>query len=237
MTVTEITSRLQSAADLPRLSDLAYWRLREEILSGAFSSNEPIRQEKIAVRLEISRLPVREALSRLEAEGLVVLRPRRGYVLAPHDPDEIEEIFDIRMILERRAGTLAARSRTRRDVDEVARLLVEMDGMTIGSAADAATFAIRNSRFHDRLFAASGRKRLCGMLLTLRSSVERYARLGAVMLGHLNHVHKDHRRIFEAFQRGDQERLGDLCSEHVRKAGERLIAMLKAELEKRPTEE
>ena len=175
---------------------------------------------------------MREALSRLEAEGLVVLRPRRGYVLAPHDPDEIDEIFDIRMILERRAGTLAARARTRKDVDEVERLLAEMDGMTIGSAGDAATFAVRNSRFHDRLFATSGRKRLCGMLLTLRGNVERYARLGAVMLGHLDHVHKDHRRIFEAFRRGDPERLGELCADHVQKAGERLIAMLKAERQK-----
>src|SRR5262245_12271477 len=196
--LSEVTSRLQSDADLPRLSDLAYWRLREEILRGAFSTNEPIRQEKIAARLEISRLPVREALSRLEAEGLVVLRPRRGYVLAPHDPDEIQEIFDIRMILERRAGTLAAQARTRKDIDEVGLLLADMDGMTIGSADDAATFAVRNSRFHDRLFATSGRRRLCGMLLTLRTNVERYARLGAVMLGHLNHVHKDHRRIFES---------------------------------------
>jgi DNA-binding GntR family transcriptional regulator len=237
MTLTEVTSRLQSAADLPRLSDLAYWRLREEILRGGFSTNEPIRQEKIAARLEISRLPVREALSRLEAEGLVTLRPRRGYVLTPHDPAEIEEIFDIRMILERRAGALAARARTRKDVEDVERLLSEMDGMTIGSADDAATFAVRNSRFHDRLFASSGRKRLCGMLLTLRGNVERYARLGAAMLGHLNHVHKDHRRIFAAFQRGDETRLADLCADHVQKAGERLIAMLKAELAKKSTED
>jgi DNA-binding GntR family transcriptional regulator len=218
---------LHTAADLPRLSDLAYWRLRDDILRGAFSANEPIRQEKIAAQLEISRLPVREALARLEAEGLVVQRPRRGYVLAPHDPGEIEEIFDIRMTLERRAGHLAALARTRDDIEEVGRLLDDMDGMTIASPGDASTFAVRNSRFHERLFATSGRRRLCGMLLTLRNNVERYARLGAVMVGHLDHVHKEHRRIFEAFRRGDPERLGEVCAEHVRKAGERLIAALK----------
>ena len=169
----------QKASELPRLADLAYWRLREEILNNTFSANEPIRQEKVAAQLEISRIPVREALMRLEAEGLVVSRPRRGYVPAPYDLAEIEEIFDIRAVLERRAGQLSADVRTRRDIEEVETLLRAMDAMTIASPADAAKFAACNSRFHDRLFAPSGRQRLIAMLLTLRGNVERYARLGA----------------------------------------------------------
>jgi DNA-binding GntR family transcriptional regulator len=219
----------QKASELPRLADLAYWRLREEILNNTFSANEPIRQEKVAAQLEISRIPVREALMRLEAEGLVVSRPRRGYVPAPFDLAEIEEIFDIRAVLERRAGQLAAEVRTRRDIDEVETLLRAMDEMTIALPADAAKFAACNSRFHDRLFAPSGRQRLIGMLLTLRGNVERYARLGAMMLGHLDHVRKEHHRIFTAFRRGDPDRLGEACADHVQRTGQRLLKMLKDE--------
>jgi DNA-binding GntR family transcriptional regulator len=217
----------QKASDLPRLADIAYWRLREEILSNTFAANEPIRQEKIAAQLEISRIPVREALMKLEAEGLVVSRPRRGYIPAPHDLAEIEEIFDIRAVLERRAGQLSADVRTRRDIEEVETLLRAMDEMTIALPADAAKFAVCNSQFHDRLFAPSGRQRLIGMLLTLRGNVERYARLGAMMLGHLDHVRKEHHRIFSAFRRGDPERLGEACADHVQRTGQRLIKMLK----------
>src|SRR5688500_15689005 len=94
------------AASLP---DLAYDHLRDAILTGEFKDGADLPQEEIAARLGVSRLPVREALRRLDAEGLVVLRPRRGYVVASLDPEEIEDVLDLQAHLESLAGHAATR--------------------------------------------------------------------------------------------------------------------------------
>src|SRR5690242_20975649 len=82
------------------LPDFAYEHLRQAILSRRLPSGAPLRQERIAEQLGVSRLPVREALRRLHVEGLVDLQPRRGYFVASFNRDEIEELFDIRGTLE-----------------------------------------------------------------------------------------------------------------------------------------
>ena len=84
--------------------NLAYEHLREAIFAGTLAAGSPLRQEEIAARLGVSRLPVREALRRLESEGLVVLRPRRGYVVASLDREEIKDVLDLQATLEALAG-------------------------------------------------------------------------------------------------------------------------------------
>lgn len=114
------TTRLSPvpAAQLPSLA-IAYQQVRDAILSGAYAAGQPLGQVEIAGRIDHRRVPLREALQRLEAEGLVMLRPRRGYVVTSLDPEEIRDIFDIRMILEERAGYLATLKATPEDVAEV----------------------------------------------------------------------------------------------------------------------
>ncbi len=219
----------KTADELPSLPLFAYSKLREDILGGVIPAGTLLRQEKLAEGLGISRLPLREALTRLESEGLVVFRARRGYAVATLDPDEVAEIFDIRMIIEERAGFYAAQRRTRDDIRNVEAALSEMEQLEISSAEDARRFAIANRVFHEGLFSSSGRRHLCGMLINLRDKVEPFVRLGALMTGHLEHVRNDHRAIFMAFSRGDAPRTGTLCREHVRRAGERLVSNLRHE--------
>src|SRR3546814_6140354 len=95
----------------PSLPDLAYRVLREAILGSTVRPGQPLRQEDIAQQLGISRLPVREALRRLEVEGLVVLRPCRGYVVDSVGRGEFEDVFDLRAMLEEKAGLLATKAR------------------------------------------------------------------------------------------------------------------------------
>src|SRR5204863_3505283 len=75
----------------PSLPELAYEHLRDSILDGTLEAGAPLRQEEIAARLGFSRLPIREALRRLDSEGLALLRPRRGYVVASLNRDEIDD--------------------------------------------------------------------------------------------------------------------------------------------------
>src|SRR5690349_5369654 len=92
-------------------------QLRAMIFSGELQAGQPLRQEEIARRLGVSRLPVREALNRLATEGLVELKPRRGFFVTSLNADEIEDIFDMRALLEERAGQLATQNRTLADAD------------------------------------------------------------------------------------------------------------------------
>ena len=199
-------------AHLPSLSEIAYRQVRDAILSGTFVAGQPLGQVEIATQIGTSRVPLREALQRLEAEGLVVLRPRRGYIVTSLDPDEIRDIFDIRMLLEERAGYLATLNATPDDVGEVERLLHAMDGMSVTNAEETALFAERNRAFHDRLYASSGRTQLRRLMVVLRSNVERYIRIGARIAGNLGHtlfvviefLQRNHRQINIVFLETEQ---------------------------------
>src|SRR3954465_1245687 len=111
----------------PSLPELAYGHLREAILDGGLEAGAPLRQEEIAARLGFSRLPIREALRRLEAEGLAVLRPRRGYVVASLNRDEIDDVLDLQAALEARAGYAATLRRTDAVTKELEACLKQLD--------------------------------------------------------------------------------------------------------------
>jgi DNA-binding GntR family transcriptional regulator len=219
----------KTASELPSLPDIAYEALRERILSGALAADEPLRQEKLATDLSVSRVPVRAALARLEAEGLVVLRPRRGYVVASLNAQDIDEVTDLRALLEDRATYLATLKRTTKDVREVEAIFRRMYGMRIASDKDLIVYATLNYNFHQRIFAATGHKRLCGILTPLQDSAERLTRLGAHAI-ELDRAHEEHRLIFEAFKGGNAVEAGRLAADHARKIGDRLIELLRDQL-------
>jgi DNA-binding GntR family transcriptional regulator len=213
----------------PSLAELAYQQVKEAILRGDLAAGQPLGQEELAARIGTSRVPLREALQRLEAEGLVVLRPRRGYIVTSLDPDEIRDIFDIRMMLEERAGYLSTLKATSEDIAAVEELLFAMENMKMRNAADAMLFVERNRAFHTRLYAPSDRAQLCRLMLVLRANVERYIRIGAQIAGNLKRVAFEHHQIFNAFKRRDAQTVGRLCREHCAATGERLIERLARE--------
>lgn len=203
-------------------------RLRDAIISGELPAGSLLRQEKISQLFQAGRPPVREALTLLEAEGLVVSRPRRGFAVAPLDPNDVDEIFDIRMLLEERAAYFAAQRRSLQDVFEMERLIIAMEGTKISNSQDAAAFSLVNRDFHQLIHRASGRPQTASLLLALRNKLERYIRLGGLISGDPEQVNRDHRMIFEAFRDGEADRMAVLCREHIRSAGKRLVAVIKS---------
>lgn len=218
---------ITDAAGFPSLPDYVASRLRDAILSGDIPAEALLRQEDVGQRFGVSRPPVREALKRLEAEGLVVSRPRRGYVVAPLDPTDVEEIFEIRMLLEERAAYIAAQRRTEADIQAAEAVLVAMEDLPAGTAEGAVAFVQHNRRFHDCIHRASGRRQLAEVMVTLRNKVERYIRVGSMIANSRAQVNREHRAIFEAFRDGDAERLALLSRLHVHDAGARLVRGLR----------
>jgi DNA-binding GntR family transcriptional regulator len=204
------------------LTEHAYRHLRQAILSGKLQAGAPLRQEKLSNELGISRLPLREALRQLDSEGLVVLRPRRGYYVALLDTKEIEELFDIRAMMEARAGYLAAVNRTEKDIAEVGEILERLDAAAFREPLDAAEFYRLNRLFHHRFFASSQRAHLCRLLSSVHDSLDPYIRMGEGIQS-LEESQDDHRNLFEALKAGDGDLVARLCREHCEASCRRLI--------------
>jgi DNA-binding GntR family transcriptional regulator len=223
MTARDRIAALQSGASLP---ELAYEALREAIISRRFDFGEPLRQEDLADAFGVSRLPVREALRRLEAEGLVVMRPRRGYFVASFSSEEIEEVFDMRALLEARAAYLATARRGAADVEELEERLRIMEVEAARDPLDPAAFAAANSEFHERLFTTSGRVLHCRMLRVLRTSGDRYTRMSVGLAREIAESGREHRAIFAAFRDGDAAAAAERSREHCENTCRRLLANL-----------
>lgn len=208
------TASLTAALNPPSLPELAYEHLRDSILKGSLEAGAPLRQEEIAARLGISRLPIREALRRLESEGLAMLRPRRGYVVASLNREEIDDVLDLQATLEARAGHAATMRRNEGVASELEACLAQLDKITSRNPVDIDAFAELNLKFHDTLFESSGRSFLCRTLRTLRANTERYARVAAGVLVDLRQSQAEHRAILEAYRAGDAATVAELCWEH-----------------------
>ena len=208
------------------LPDVAYEYLRREILDGSLTGGAPLRQHEIAAQLGVSPLPVREALRRMEVEGWVVLRPRRGYVVASLSQGEVEEVFELQGMLEQRAAFYATQRRTESDVHALEVRLAAIDQLLAKEPLDLEAFGRANAAFHEQLFEASGRSYYCRILRTLSNTAERYARMGASMLQDLHESQGEHHAILEAFRGGDASEVSRLCLVHRENTRERLLSSL-----------
>lgn len=204
------------------LAEHAYHYLRQEIVTGRLIAGSPLRQEKLSGELGISRLPLREALQRLDVEGLVMLRPRRGYFVAALNTDEIEELFDIRATLEASAGYFAALNRTDQDIADISQLLTILDAITTSQPLDVPAFYKANRQFHQRFFACSRRRHLCRMLASAHDGLDPYIRM-STNISSVEASQDEHRKLFAALIASDGEKVAQLCRAHCEASCARLI--------------
>ena len=211
----------------PSLPDLTYRHIRNAIISQQLRPGEWVRQEELANFLGVSRLPVREALSRLDAEGLVVLKPRQGYYVMSLDAEEITEVFAIRGMIEGRTGYLATIRRTQVDIDYLEGLYQRIESLIMAGHADFTEFARYNFMFHDRLHELSRMKHARRILHSLNDIAERYVRMGASLSMTVQQAQDDHREILDSFRDGDAERTEAMCRRHCEQTGQRLLEYLR----------
>lgn len=154
-----------------------YEALRDDIVRGAVP-DAPLRLLDLAERLGVSTMPVRAALRRLEAEGLVRHSPRRGTMPAPLDINDLEEIQAIRSGLEGYAARLAAETVTPRDLKDMRNLLGRMRLAREQGKMD--TYLGLERAFYMTAYRASGRVRLIQLVETFHRAAERYIRVASV---------------------------------------------------------
>ena len=176
--------------------DLVITSIRSAILTGALPPGTRLRQEDLAERFGTSRIPVREALRALEYEGLVTSEPHRGFTVTELDADGVEEVYDLRIVLESHAVRIALPLLTEGDLAELERLY---EAMASAEAPDEQLAA--RERFYTRLFSVSGRPRLVGLIIRLRQEIARSLRWPT-----LQHSPAHHEEFFKAVREGDADR-------------------------------
>lgn len=208
------------------VSEMLYSRLREGIIAGTYPPGLVLRQDDLSRRLGASRVPLREAMTRLEVEGLIVLRPRRGYAVLSLEPSEIREIFELRAVVEEHLAGIAAETRTANDLAAVSQSLLRMEQITARSPSRSDKWLDANSEFHTRLLACAHRQRAGRFATMLRDQVEPYIRIEINLTKDVKQAEAEHRLMFEALEAGSTRRLKQLCRQHCENTASRLIKAL-----------
>jgi DNA-binding GntR family transcriptional regulator len=214
---------LNEASTLP-LPEIVYRELRKAILNGVFAPGQMLRQEEVAARLGVSRSPLREALPRLEAEGLVVLQPRRGYAVATLDPEAISEAFDLRRLLETELAQRSIQRRSEADIARVYAVISEMAPLT-GATSDAevAHWFELNLSLHNALLAPAKCAHHMRALGNLRGVIESYIRTEVRLTGDMVQAQQEHLQLAQAFVNGDAESFVSMTREHSQHTRDRLL--------------
>jgi DNA-binding GntR family transcriptional regulator len=201
---------------MARAAGKAYRIIRESIVTGSFAPGAHLKEELLASLGKISRTPIREALRRLSAEGLVEFLPNRGAYVTSWEQRDIDEIFHLRTLLEGYGAQLAARRITSRQLATLRSFQARMDAAAHGSEPDRlGVIAIENSRFHKLIMEASDNRRL---LALLSSIIEMPLMLGTFkryneqdLLRSMAH----HREMIAAFEVRDGEWARSVMACHV----------------------
>ncbi|MGE5576049.1 MAG: GntR family transcriptional regulator [Syntrophothermus sp.] len=195
------------------LHEQVFRQLREAILSGEFKEGERIIETEIAGKMGISRSPLREALRKLELEGLVTVTPRKGAIVNAFSKEDIEEIYLLRSVLEGLAARLAAERITDRDLQalmesvERTDLLIRRDNI--------AGLVEENTNFHNIILRASGKKRLVQLIGNLQEYVHKFRTASLSKPGRAFKALEEHREILAALRQRDGERAERLAHSHI----------------------
>lgn len=211
------------------LSQQVYDTLRRQILDDVFPPNTPLPEEGVAARLNVSRAPVREALRRLAADGLVTLTPRQGAVVSSLTPQQFLDAYRVREALEALAIRLAVPRLTPADLRQLDDYHEAM--LRHAAAGDADAFFANNAAFHALLVDRSGNEQLRGMYHPLMDQMRRYFSPSLGLRGGMERSIEEHRAILEAVRAGDGEMAARLLSDHIHVPQRILEAMEAVETE------
>lgn len=202
--------------------DYAYEFLRAAIVSGELRGGERLRQEAIAERLKMSRIPVRDALGRLHAEGLVTVQPNRAVIITELAPADVMEIFEMRAALEALAVRVALPNLRGEALHEIDDLLRRMNR----AVDDTETWIARHDAFHDFLHESSGRPRLVAQIRQLRAAVQPYLRLYVEWKNNPTRHGFEHEAIAAAVVSGDAGKAEEIMHGHVMLAATKVTEFL-----------
>lgn len=163
---------LQFTEESMPLREVVFHTLRNAILTGDIEPGERLMEIKLAQKLGVSRTPIREAIRKLELEGLVVMAPRRGAQVAKITQEDMTQVLEVRAVLEGLAIELACDKVDSEKLDVLREKMIEFEKAVKGG--DVVEIATKDVEFHDAIYDAAGNRRLVQILNNLREQMYRY---------------------------------------------------------------
>ncbi len=195
------------------LRDVVFQTLRQAILTGEFAPGERLMEIALADRLGVSRTPVREAIRKLELEGLVVMIPRRGAEVARITEKDLRNVLEVRCALEELSASLACERITDEEKEQLRVALDDFEKAVQNK--DISEIVEKDIEFHDVIFNASKNDRLIQILNNLREQMYRYRMEYTKDKEYHNVLIQEHREIYEAMKNQDKQKVMNALKEHI----------------------
>ena len=194
------------------LSERVFEIIRERIITGELPTETPLRQDALAAELGVSKIPLREALGRLQQEGLLTSQANRGYMVRALCAGQAEEIYALRLAIEPAAAAYAAQVAGPPGRDAAVQAFERLD---CAAGSNLAAVAIRNRDFHVALVRPAGRLLTTQLIERLSILAERYVVAHLQPAGRESRAHQEHRALLDAFLARDGARLEALLAAHI----------------------
>jgi len=222
----------KSVAAIPRQSLAAAVtdKLREKIIRGELKEGEQLRQDALAAEFRVSKIPVREAFSHLQAEGLVKIVTNHGAIVSALSPDEIEEMFEVRAVLECFILRHAIPNLTEEDFQQAELKLAEYERL-VTAETDAARWSEWNWEFHSVFYKHAGRPVAMSILKTLNVNCDRYTQMVLCFTGNIQYTGAVHRTLMDAFRTRNADVACSALWQHLMDASKLLTDFIKHRLE------
>lgn len=217
----DLETAFDSAIPRQSLTSAVADKLRDQIIRGEIPEGSQLRQDAIATQFQVSRIPVREALRQLDAEGLIAIVPNRGAIVPALSPDDIEELFSIRALLEPEVLKLSIPRLTEDDFSEAAAVLLEYVS-ELRRDDHVSAWGRLNWQFHSILYSRANQPRFMGIIRNVNNSGERYTRLQLYLTHGMKRANKEHHQILELCRQRAITQACQLLREHIQYAGESL---------------
>ena len=199
-------------------------QIEDRIATGFYALGERLDEQQLADEFGVSRTPIREALNQLSATGLVVIRPRRGAIVADVSPSQLIQMFEVMAELEAMCGRLAARRITPKE--EKALKLAHHACEKARDLGDFDEYYHRNELFHRLIYAASHNDFLAEQALALHSRLKPYRRLQLRVKNRMQTSYSEHQSIVDAISSGDSLLAAEALRSHVVVQGERFTDLM-----------
>lgn len=209
------------------LRDVVFNTLRQAILKGELKPGERLMEIALAERLGVSRTPIREAMRKLELEGLVVMIPRRGAQVANITEKDLNDVLEVRIALENMAIEKACKRMTEEELDKLWQAAREFERTM--AEGNLVRLAEADVAFHEIIYQASDNCRLIQVLNNLREQIYRYRVEYLKEEETRNVLVKEHEELYNAVKARDVERAQEISFEHIENQRKAIIETIKVE--------
>ncbi|MFC3532114.1 GntR family transcriptional regulator [Vogesella facilis] len=219
---------MNQAAETPQsLTVVATEAIRQRILAGEWADGSQLRQEALSRELGMSRVPIREALRQLEAEGLVNIIENKGAVVSQLSLPEIVELLRVRVLLECDVLLEAIPRQSSADIAEAEALLAQFEVALRDK--DISAWGILNAQFHMALYRAAGRGQTLAIIEQLHNRTDRYTRMQILLADFSDRAHQEHSQLLAFCKQKDAISAAAFLRQHILNAEEALEAWYRAQ--------